>query len=152
MTIRNEIETCIVDGKYGKDLSASLVVPGSSTVDKGYPCASLEHTAVVSELLGAPGYHTVEAKEQTTCRPLEGRSNSCAREILYVIEGKLRQDGSRSVAAYLKSGEDGGSGVTVAITRYNDDQWKCTITNVNDKYPPIGCNAGGYGDIRNMTL
>ncbi|MDR3157836.1 MAG: prepilin-type N-terminal cleavage/methylation domain-containing protein [Zoogloeaceae bacterium] len=152
MTIRNEIESCIADGKYGKDLPASLVVPGSDTVDKGYPCASLEHTALASELLEASGFHTVDAEEKTYCQLAAGKHSCDDPGLLYVLKGTLRRDGSRSVAAYLQSGEDGSSGVTIAVTRLQDDKWKCTITNVHDRYPPSGCKTGTAGDINSTVI
>jgi prepilin-type N-terminal cleavage/methylation domain-containing protein len=142
LTIRNEIEGCVADGKYGKNLEASLAVPGTNTVDKGYPCASLEHTAVASEMLDPPGYHTVVAYEERVCLWQVGKSSPCDPPmLLYVIRAKLRQDASRSVAAYLKSGEDGTSGVTILAPRYDNDFWRCAIVNVHARYAPSGCEV-----------
>ncbi|MDR0672537.1 MAG: pilin [Zoogloeaceae bacterium] len=151
-TIRNEIETCIADGKYLQPLASVTPIAGESSVDIGHPCVSLKNTAVPSELLDPPGFHTVKAEEWGVCVPAEGKHGCRARAILYIISGRLRQDGSRSVAAYLKVGEDSSSGVMVAITRYNDDQWKCTVTNVNSAYLPSGCNTGTISDISTLTL
>ncbi|MDR2365808.1 MAG: pilin [Zoogloeaceae bacterium] len=148
LTVRTEIESCISDGRY---LSASPA--GTNTVNTGYPCASLEHTAAFSDMIVAPGYHTVEAKEASVCTKFTEGKRGCdgasGSEYYYVIEAKLRQDSGRSVSSYLKSGEDGSSGVTIAVTRYADERWKCTIVNVRDSYVPSGCVATpNYGDIR----
>jgi prepilin-type N-terminal cleavage/methylation domain-containing protein len=135
LTVRTEIESCLADGKY---LTAPTAAVGENTVNNGHPCASLEHTVTPSEMIEGD-YHTVNAQRPASCRPAEGKRGCGAAELHYIIKGKLRQGSGRSVASYLKSGEDGSSGVTVAISRFSDERWKCTIVNVSDSYLPNGC-------------
>jgi prepilin-type N-terminal cleavage/methylation domain-containing protein len=148
LTVRTEIENCISTGDYLSKEAVGAAI--TNTVDKGHPCASLEHTVVFSDMFAAPGYPAVEANKPAPCAGFAKGKQGCTggSDVYYVIEAKLRQDAGRSVSSYLKSGED-GSGVTIAMTRYADERWKCTLVNIRDSYAPGGCNAtNNYGDIR----